>query len=106
SWTLSNGEVGYWSGTPESFVSLQPPNASFVSIYATCGTAQAGRAGLVGTGHSAVVWFGTAQSMVNLAAFLPPGEYVQSEARGVSFYNGQYYVTGTAYRTIDHVAEA
>jgi hypothetical protein len=44
--------------------------------------------------------------MVNLAALLPPGEYFQSGAQAVSFYNGQYYVAGWATRTSDGVNEA
>jgi hypothetical protein len=105
-WGGGIGQVGYWSGTPESFVSLQPPNAAFVSIFGTCGTAQVGRAGLPVTGHSAVIWFGTAESMVNLAAYLPAGEYFQSSAHAVSFYNGQYYVAGYATNTVTRDNEA
>ncbi len=105
-WVGSGDRAGYWTGTPESFVSLNPPNTASVVIHGTCGKAQVGKAALPATGHSAVVWFGTAESMVNLAAFLPPGQYVQSEARAVAFHNGRYYVSGTAWTSAQHHAEA
>jgi hypothetical protein len=100
-WPGGATQVGYWSGTPDSFVSLQPANMSNVQMFATCGSAQAG----IAANHAAV-WFGSASSIVNLATFLPAGQYFQSGAQGVGFSNGQYYVSGWATRSSDHVTEA
>jgi hypothetical protein len=101
----TTAHAGMWSGTPGSWVDLHPANASYSWGYGTCGTAQVGAAVIPGAA-SAVIWFGSAQSMVSLHQFLPAGEYFQSVAMGVSFFNGQFYVSGQATRTSDHVNEA
>lgn len=94
-----------WTGTPESAIDLHPIGIQSMSrAYGTCGSAQVGQV-MYFTGN-AVIWFGSAQSVVNLHDFLPSGQYFQSEARAVSFYNGQYYVAGTAWTTVGHVPEA
>ncbi len=103
-WAGGGNYAGYWTGTPGSFVSLTPLGVVGVGAWATCGSAQAGVANL-GT-WSAVVWFGTAESMVNLHAFLPPGQYVQSEARAVALHNGRYHVAGFAYNYLSGDDEA
>jgi hypothetical protein len=92
----SSSHAALWTGTATSFVDLHPSNASYSLAYATCGSAQVGYAGLAVP--SAVIWFGSASSMVNLHALLPAGEFFQSHARAVSFVDGQYYVVGTATR--------
>ncbi len=98
------GHAGYWTGTPESFVDLHPAGAGMSSASGTVGSAQVGFATFaVG---SAVIWFGSAESVVNLHDFLPAGQYDQSVASAVSLHNGLYYVAGTAWSAVGHNPEA
>ena len=103
---MQNAHAALWRDTPESMVDLNPVTAGFSSCNGTNGAAQVGSAGDVIWGNTAAVWFGSAASYVPLAQFLPAGQYFQSEAFAVSTFNGQYYVSGFASRTSDHVSEA
>jgi hypothetical protein len=84
-----------WSGTAASAIDLRPPGATLSFLNATCGSAQVGAASTFQYGWSAGIWFGTAQSFVPLAPYLPAGFY-SSVAYGVTFHNGLYYVVGEA----------
>ncbi|MBL8765295.1 MAG: hypothetical protein JNM07_13605 [Phycisphaerae bacterium] len=94
-----------WSGSAASWIDMNPPGAGVSMLNATCGSAQVGWAN---TGNpSAGIWFGTPDSFVSLHQFLPPGEYYQSIATGVSHVNGVYYVSGYALSNlIGHSDEA
>ncbi len=90
-----NSHAALWSGTAASFLDLNPPSAAASFLYGTCGNAQVGNANLPGLGNTAGVWFGTADSFVPLAPFLPPG-YFQSTATCIAESNGTFYVGGYA----------
>ncbi|MBX3376421.1 MAG: hypothetical protein KF678_05395 [Phycisphaeraceae bacterium] len=88
--------AGMWFGTPESFRSLHPFSDGLSVANATCGSAQVGWMNSVGLGSAgvrAVIWFGTAESVMDLSQFLPPG-YGQSIATCVEESNGVFTVGG------------
>lgn len=88
--------AGMWFGTPESFRSLHPFSDGLSVANATCGSAQVGWMNSVGLGSAgvrAVIWFGTAESVMDLSQFLPPG-YGQSIATCVEERNGVFTVGG------------
>ncbi|MBX3378392.1 MAG: hypothetical protein KF678_15470 [Phycisphaeraceae bacterium] len=96
--------AGMWFGTPESFRSLHPFSDGLSVANATCGSAQVGWMNSVGLGSAgvrAVIWFGTAESVMDLSQFLPPG-YGQSIATCVEERNGVFTVGGyVRYGTTD-----
>jgi hypothetical protein len=99
-----NDHAALWSGTAASYLDLNPPGAGLSFLYGTCGSAQVGYANLAGH-NGAGVWFGTAESFVSLAAFLPAG-YFQSVATCVAEANGVFYVGGYATNSVTHNDEA
>jgi hypothetical protein len=105
--TFVSGSVAMlWRGTPQSAISLHPTGLAGVSgLRATVGFAQAGWANTYQYGLTAGVWFGTAESFVPLAPFLPPG-YSNSSATSIAELDGTLYVGGYAYRsgTLDREA--
>jgi hypothetical protein len=98
--TTAANHAAIWSGTPESVVDLNPAGFSTSRLFATCGEAQAGAAGLI-----AGVWFGTPESFVRLDQFLPAG-YGISQATCVEVYQGRTIVGGYAVNNATGVEEA
>lgn len=90
-----NHHAALWTGSAESHIDLNPPIAGFSVLLATCGSAQVGYASTNLHGVTAGDWFGTPESFVPLAPFLPPG-YGQSIAPSVAFDGSQYLVGGYA----------
>jgi hypothetical protein len=66
---------------------------------------QAGTATINGRVSSACVWTGTADSIVDLHAFLPDG-YARSEAYGIGGTDNAVYVVGYAYNPVEGRPEA
>ncbi len=93
-----------WRGSAASYVDLNPPGAGLSFLYGTCGSAQVGYANLAGQ-DVAGIWFGTPESFVSLAAFLPAG-YYQSSATCVAEAGGVFYVGGYATNSVSHNDEA
>jgi hypothetical protein len=67
-----------WNDLGTSFTDVNPAGAGYSELLATSGEWQVGDV----AGAFAYVWHGTAESAVNLQAFLPPN-YVASQANGV-----------------------
>jgi hypothetical protein len=88
-------------------VDLDPyPEFGDSMLYATTGAVQVGVAHVPGSSFlHAGVWFGTAQSFVDLHEFLPPG-YGSSAATGVYEDNGLSYVAGRALNAATGASEA
>jgi hypothetical protein len=80
-----------WSGTAQSFIDLNPAGVTSSTLLATCGTAQVGSAD-----GNAGIWFGSAESFLSLAQFLPPGQYINSAATCIIERDGLLYVGGYA----------
>jgi hypothetical protein len=102
----SGNRAMLWRGTPQSAISLHPEGVAGVSgLYATVGSAQVGWANTYQYGLTAGIWFGTAESFIPLAPYLPPG-YGSSSATSIAELNGTYYIGGYAYRigTLDREA--
>jgi hypothetical protein len=102
----SGNRAMIWRGTPQSAISLHPEGVAGVSgLYATVGSAQVGWANTYQYGLTAGIWFGTAESFIPLAPYLPPG-YGSSSATSIAELNGTYYIGGYAYRigTLDREA--
>src|SRR5262249_8993863 len=87
-----------WHGTASSAVDFNPPGAGVSDFFATCGSAQVGRAhfGTTGFGEAAVIWFNSPTDFVDLSTFLPAGQFYNSVATSVTVFNGMYYVGGYA----------
>jgi hypothetical protein len=106
-WAEHTGQAEHaamWTGSAASYVDLNPPGAGLSFLYGTCGSAQVGYANLAGN-NGAGIWFGTPDSFISLAAFLPAG-YYQSVATCVAEANGTYYVGGYATSSATHNDEA
>ena len=74
-------------------------------MFATCGSAQVGKAFVGLPQGGAGIWFGTPDSFVSLAAYLPAG-YVESTATSVAFDGQTYYVGGYATNVATNMHEA
>jgi hypothetical protein len=90
-WLL--GHAILWRGTPESWTDLDPGWGLSVAL-ATIGGVQAGWAAIA-SDDVACLWFGTRESFLNLAQFLPPG-YHGSQATSIATDGTSYYVGGFA----------
>ena len=84
------------TGTAASWVDLHPHSDGMSVFYGTCGTAQVGyvSSSITGIPHAGI-WFGTAQSFIDLGSLLPPG-YGESVAYAVDEQNGVFTVGGYA----------
>jgi hypothetical protein len=88
--------AGLWRGTAASFVLMDPSQAGgYSELLATCGTAQVGYIAPA-SGVYAGIWFGTADSFLNLGQFLPSGVYDESRATSIATDGVNYYVGGYA----------
>ena len=84
-----------WHGSAASHIDMNPSGAGGSHLWATCGSAQVGDAN-IGAGIVAGIWFGTPESFVNLAAFLP-GQWDRTYATSIVQQDGLYYVGGYGY---------
>jgi MYXO-CTERM domain-containing protein len=80
-----NVRAALWHDTPESFVDLSPPGSRRSEALATNGTQQVGLAVFAGSDERhAVLWSGTADSVIDLHQFLPnPERFVLSTAEDI-----------------------
>jgi hypothetical protein len=89
-------KAAMWHGSAASFVLMDPPESGgYSELLATCGTAQVGYIAPA-SGVYAGIWFGTADSFLNLGQFLPPGVYDESRATSIATDGVNYYVGGYA----------
>ncbi len=84
-----------WSGTPESWVNLNPASSSESFAWAASGVYQAGEVRL-GSSARAALWAGSADSWVDLHQFLP-SEYLWSGANGLWTDDQNAVVVGIAF---------
>jgi hypothetical protein len=96
-----NPHAAMWHGTAQSWLDMNPPGYGTSEILATCGSAQVGDAGFQAAG----IWFGTPDSFISLAQFLPPG-YSLSTATSIAELNGVFYVGGFAVNDATQHGEA
>jgi hypothetical protein len=96
-----NPHAAMWQGTAQSWLDMNPPGYGTSEILATCGSAQVGDAGF----QIAGIWFGTPDSFISLAQFLPPG-YSLSTATSIAELNGVFYVGGFAVNDATQHGEA
>jgi hypothetical protein len=98
-----NTHAALWNGTVQSYRDMHPYPTGLSQMLATCGSAQVGyvNSSSIGAGIKAGIWFGTPESFLNLAQFLPPGAG-SSVATCIEFRDGVYTVGGYArYSNID-----
>lgn len=84
----------YWSGSASTYVNLHPAGATSSYAYAAASGMQVGAANINGQDHASL-WYGTAESRVDLNAFLP-AEYTSAQAFGISTVGDNIYIVGGA----------
>lgn len=93
-----------WRGTPDSFTSLHPDDATASSVLATDNNFQAGWS-VSPAGGVAAVWEGTKASFTDLDSILP-AMYTVSRAYGVESTDTDVWVTGYAYKAATDTFDA
>jgi hypothetical protein len=89
-----------WSGTAESFVNMNPPEAQHAQLFGVDAGFQVGSAYMYAFGNVseyAGIWSGTRESFVNLHSFLTPSTYHGSVATDVWTDGVSIKVVGHAY---------
>lgn len=94
-----------WRGTPDSFTLLNPAGYTATSILATDDRYQVGWGITPGGPRIAAVWEGSAGSLMNLSAVLPP-KYTFAMAYGVESTATDVWVVGYAYSASTDTSDA
>ncbi|NOS69583.1 MAG: hypothetical protein HOP33_06605 [Verrucomicrobia bacterium] len=84
-----------WHGNATSFVDLNPTGFASSQANAISGNVQVGSGARTNQPTTALVWFGTPESVIELQQFLPP-EFVRSEAMAIDEFGN---ILGHASRT-------